>query len=329
MSTTAPTSDSALSPDAGGAHASPLLPRDHWVSKGYQRGFASSDQRVAVMDVSGRKIVDPRRPTKSNFAEVGFTTFVDGDEVVNELELAFARIEKKVLNQIRDVSSSRRGSDLQGAVANLFAIHLVRSPSFKAFGKRIEAHFRGQAVDDLAADERLPEMFQKQFGRPPLDGELRSMVEEQCDKLLDNPHTPAGSMARQHDAIAEKLCGFHMQVIEVDPTLPGLVLGDTPIVHADLATRRYGFRDSLAIGDASLIIGPLTRRTAVCFTATRLPPVTITTHKALDALNAVFIRAAVVEVACHPDDARRLQQLSARLDRHPPHQFLERHRRAS
>lgn len=329
MSTTASTSDSAPSPNAGGAPASPPLPRDHWVSKGYQRGFASSDQRVAVMDVRSRRIVDPGRPTKSNFAEVGFTTFVDGEEVFTDLELAFARIERKVLNQIRDVSSSRRGSDLHSAVANLFSIHLVRSPSFKAFGKRIEADFRGPAIDDLASDERLPEMFQKQFGRPPLDGELHAIVAEQCDKFLDDPYTPAGSMARQHDAIAEKLCGFDMQVIELDPGLPGLVLGDTPIVHADLATGRYGFRDSLAIGDASLIIGPLTRRTAVCFTAVRLPPVTITTHKALDSLNAVFVRAAVTEVACHPDDARRLQQVSGRLDRHPPHQFLERHRRAS
>lgn len=329
MSATASTPDAAPSPSAGGATASPQLPRDHWVSKGYQRGFATSDQRVAVMDVRSGKIVDPCRPTKSNFAEVGFTTFVDGDEVITDLELAFARIERRVLNQIRDVSTSRRGSDLHSAIANLFAIHLVRSPSFKAFGKRIEADFRDPAVSDLVADERLPEMFERQFGRLPSDVELHAIVAEQCDRFLDNPYTAAGSMARQHDAIAEKLCEFHLQVIALDSALPGFVLGDTPIVHADLKTGRYGFRDSLAIGDASLIIGPLTRRTAVCFTATYLPPVTITTHKALDALNAVFIRAATAAVACHPDDARRLQQVAGRLDRHPPYQFLERHRRAS
>lgn len=107
---------------ATGTPASKRLTRDHWVSNGYQRGFASEERRVAVLDVRSGRIVDPGRPTKSNFVEVGFTTFVDGDEVVTDLERAFTRLEGKVLNQIRAVSSTRRGSDLHGAVATLFAV---------------------------------------------------------------------------------------------------------------------------------------------------------------------------------------------------------------
>lgn len=329
MRTTDSNCDTAFSSVPGGGAASDRLPRDHWVSNGYQKGFASADRRVAVLDVGRGKIVDDRRPTKSNFAEVGFTTFVADEQVVDDLEVAFGRIERKVLNQIGDVSSRRRDSELHGAVANLFAIHLVRSPSFKEFGKRIEIQFRSQAIDDLSSDARLPPMFERQFGRPPRDGELRALVSDQYEKLIGDPYSVAGSMSRMHDQIAGKLSGFHMQVIELDSRLTGFVLGDTPIVHADLATERYGFRDSLAIGDATLILGPLTRRTAVCFTVERLAPVVITTHKALDSLNAVFIRAAVAEVVCHPADAKRLQQVSSRLDQLPPHQFLERRRRAS
>lgn len=44
---------------------------------------------MAVLDVRSRGIVDPGRPTKPNLVEVGFTTFVDGDEVVTDLERAF------------------------------------------------------------------------------------------------------------------------------------------------------------------------------------------------------------------------------------------------
>ena len=81
------------------------------------------------------------------------------------------------------------------------------------------------------------------------------------------------TMIRQHDAIAEKLNGFHLQVISLaDSSLPGLVVGDTPVVHAALEDGRYGFRDRLALGDATFIIGPLTRTTAACFSARPLRP---------------------------------------------------------
>lgn len=261
------------------------------------------------------------------FAEIGFTSFVAAGSPVDDLERAFAAIERTVLNQVRSVSAHNRGSDLHGAVANLFAIHLVRSPSYKAFSKRIEAEFRGDGVAEVANNERLPAMFEAQFGRPATCGELQEIALEQYDKFTADPYTLAGSMVCQHNKIAEMLGGFHMQVIEIDPALSGLVIGDMPIVHADVPSGRYGFRDSLALGDASLIIGPLTRRTAACFSVQPLAPVTITTHNALDALNAVFIRAATAEVACHPDDALRLQQVAGRLDRLPPHLFLHHRRR--
>lgn len=68
---------------------------------------------------------------------------------------------------------------------------------------------------------------------------------------------------------------------------------------------------------ANFIIG-LTRRTAACFTARPLDPVRVKTRKRLDAINAIFLRAAVVEVACHPADAKALRQTYVNLDRLPP-----------
>lgn len=90
------------------------------------------------------------------------------------------------------------------------------------------------------------------------------------------------------------------------------------VVHAALGEGCYAFRDHLALGDADFVIGPLTRTTAACFTVRPLPPVRVTTRKTLDAINAIFLRAAQVEVACHPDDANATRQTHSRLDRLPP-----------
>ncbi len=297
----------------------PLLTNDHWVSRGYQQNFADAQKRVAILDISTRRIVATDRPIKSNFRERGFTTYLDAGIPNDLLEKAFASVEKSVLHQIRQVSATDRGPVLKAAVANLFAIHLVRSPSFKRLHGLISDEFRnGRDVANLAADPRLPALFEKEFGRPPRHGELLDLVRDQHDALAADPVSLVRTMIHQHDQIAEKLNHFNMQVISVAGDLPGIVLGDTPVVHAHPATHRYGFRDRLALLDATLIIGPLKRTVAACFTVEPLPPVRVRTRRDLDVLNAVFVRSAEAEVACHPNDARRLQQLAGRLDRLAP-----------
>ena len=158
-----------------------------------------------------------------------------------------------------------------GAVADLFAIHLVRSPSFRDFrggpgglppGRRERA--RGRTPVSV--------VFERHVGRPPVAGELLDTAQTQLDRYLEEPSLLAESMARQHNQIAERLSRFHLQVVEIAVGLPGLVLADTPIVHADLGSGRYGFRDRLALLEASLIIGPLTRSVAACFSARRAAP---------------------------------------------------------
>lgn len=105
--------------------------------------------------------------------------------------------------------------------------------------------------------------------------------------------------------------------------MPGFVLSDVPIVHADSRTGRYGFRDELAIGDADLIVGPLTRRTTVCLTAEPMEHFAVTTKKATQLINAVFWRSAREVVACHPDDTREARRVCAHLDDLPVAKLLE------
>lgn len=293
------------------------LPRDHWVSRGYQQNFASPDKRVAVFSLRAGRVVDAGRPIKSNFREHGFTTFLEAGVPNDLLERAFSSVESRVLNEIRTISTVRRGPQQKADVANLFAIHLVRSPAFKAFHRHIGERFRTDDVPSYATDRELIERFMASEGRLPGDGELLDLSLRAYDEMVADPMGLVTAMIRQHDAMAEMLNGFHLQVVELAHGLPGFVIGDTPVVHAGLKEGRYGFRDHLALGDANFIIGPLTRTTAACFTVRPLPPAVIKTRKVVDTINAVFLRAAMAEVACHPDDAKSLRQTFSRLDRLP------------
>lgn len=85
----------------------PPLTADHWVSRGYQANFANAQGCVAILDVRGGRIVDARRAIKSNFREVGFTTFLDAGVPNDLLERAFAAVERSVL---RDPNGERLAS---------------------------------------------------------------------------------------------------------------------------------------------------------------------------------------------------------------------------
>lgn len=172
----------------GSSEAAPGLSNDHWVSKGYQNNFATAAKRIAIVDVSTHEIVDHGRPTKTNFAEVGFTTYLDNGERNEALELAFAAMEKTVLNQIRLVSASNRNPTLKAAVADLCAIHLVRSPAFKAFHETIvDGMLASGDVAALAADPELHARFEQSFGRPPEAGELTALTQSRFDAMQEHP----------------------------------------------------------------------------------------------------------------------------------------------
>ena len=294
------------------------LTNDHWVSRGYQANFGTPDKRLSILDVQAGEFLPKTRAIRRSFCEVGFTTYLEDGERDERLEKAFAGLETTVLDRIRNVSPSNRGPDVKVQVAQLFAIHLVRHPAYKVLHERIAAQVRTRDVPVIAAKPALPAAFERDFGRPPKDGELLDLAQHVYDALHADPGTVLGSMARQHDLMAEKLNSLHMQVITVDPLLPGFAIGDTPIVHGHPATNRYGFRDHLALMDASFVFGPLTRRVGVCFSGQSLPSVKVRTKRMLNTLNGLTIRAASAEVGCHPDDRGAVRQAWGRLDQLPP-----------
>jgi hypothetical protein len=290
----------------------------HLVSRGYQRNFANDDHRIAVLAAPTAQLIDPARAIKSNFVREGFNSSVLTDGTESEwLEDAFASVERAVLNQIREVGPKRAGAEQRAAVANLFAIHLVRSDSFLDTHDRVLKAVKREAVPRICAEERVLELFVSEYGREPEPGEIETIALKGLATDEHGRRTVTESMARQHDNLAEMLHSLAMQVVWTEHPLPGFILGDVPVVHANTAEGQFGFRDGLALGDADLVIGPISRRVAVCFTMQRLPHSQLRTKKIVDLVNAVFWRACRAEVACHPDDVLTTQQMVRRLDRLP------------
>lgn len=304
--------------------------KHHLVSRGYQFNFATEEHRIAVLDRSSGRLVDAARAIKSNFVVPDFnTTSLVGVEDRTWLEAAFASVERPVLNMIREVGPTNAGPRQRAAVANLFAVHLVRSRSFRDLHERVVEQVRLETLPNIAAEPEVITRFLAEYGRPPAAGEIEAIAQECFDADERSGRWMAESTTRQHDQIAEMLNRFSMQVVWTDHSLPGFVLADVPVVHANTQTGQYGFRDGLAIGDADLIIGPLTRRVATCFSTTRLPHERLRTRRMVELVNAVLWRAAREEVACHPDDVLSTQQMARRIDRLPAHLLHGAGRRAS
>jgi hypothetical protein len=294
-------------------------PAHHLVSRGLQRNFANEVHRVVLLDSRSGRLIDPGRPIKSNWKRPGFNDCELSPGVASDwLEREFAEIERRVLNQIRDVGPDNAGREQRAAVANLFALHLVRSETFRMRHDDVVTQLRWEYIPSIAAEPEAVELFRRDYGRVPEKGEIEAIAERQLDWGVATKQMLIESMARNHNKLAEKLSEFSMQVVWMKDDLPGFILGDVPIVHADLATGHYGFRDRLAIGDANMIVGPLSRRIAVFLSATPLRHAELRTRVLVDTVNAVFWRAAVAEVICHPEDSLATSQLWRKLDRLPP-----------
>jgi Protein of unknown function (DUF4238) len=292
----------------------------HLVSAGYQRNFANDQRRLAVVNARTGDLAPRLRAVKSNWVEKHWNSVTDPrtGRPDTSLEETFSRIESTVLNHIKTVRIGSLSPEQAGAIVNLFAIHLARSRSFRQWQLAVHDEHVEQIVRETAGSPQAIARFEQQYGRPPAPGELEAMAQEIADRSTVSGQWNVEGMARHHDSVVDRLTKLHIQVIEVTESLPGLVIGDVPVVHADTATGRFGYRDRLAFGDANLIVGPLTRRVAVCFSQEPERPVKVTTKKLFNQVNGIFVRAALAEVACHPDDALNLQRVCRDLPPLPP-----------
>ncbi|MFI5710980.1 DUF4238 domain-containing protein [Kribbella sp. NPDC051620] len=294
----------------------PFSEMHHLVSKAYQWNFATEDRRVAVIDARTGKIIDRRRAVKHNFARAGYSAVVDRDGVADSrLEREFSKIETPILHQIRQVTAGGRGREQRAAVINLFALHLVRSEAFEAKHGRIVEDLRREWLPDLASNQELREQYAAELGVDSTDEDIIELGERILTENVRSNRMHVDGMVRMHNKIADQLAKFHVQVITSERLGMGFALGDIPVVHANTKQGRYGFRDDLAIGDADLIIGPLTRTTAAALTVRPVDSAKLAVKKRMQEINAVFARAALNEVACHPDDVADVRRVCEQQDR--------------
>ena len=283
--------------------------RHHFVSQGLQRNFATAKfERLTIFDPSTGDVIDPDRRIRDNFAIDEFNTFYHADgEPDRQLEAEFARIERTALNSARHVSLRDQTPARRASAAEVFAIHLIRSPAHRRFLDRVHARSRAELVGDAAdhAEANLATMA------PPDRNLTRSEIEVIAQEAYSHPmETNAAhisAMIRHYNWTVELLNGMHLQVVETDRKLPGFVLGDIPVVHYQPTDGRFGFDSDLAIGDAGSIIGAITRRKAVLFTTRPEPSVRTVDRAGVYRINALLIRGASHEVACHPDDLDEAQ----------------------
>lgn len=191
----------------------------------------------------------------------------------------------------------------------MFAIHIVRSEAFEVCRNTVHHCNSENLVDVVANDTRLRDRFIAVRGRPPEQQELESMVRYYATQLEESRRGFVGSMINAYYSIVQMLSNYRIQIVQSIAALPGFVLGDVPVVHANLEQGRFGFRDNLAVGDSDIILGALTRRTVACFTAKKELNVRVRTASKVQKINNIFVRAALREVACHPDDAVAVKRL--------------------
>ena len=290
---------------------------DHIVSRGLQRNFARDGHRIAAIDVRTGAVIDPDRSTKSNFAEPDFLTYRDVDgNPVREVDHAFTRIERSVLNLIREVTPATYNPERHHRpIVQLMSVHLVRSRALLASKLRLLHESSEDLGRELATSPATREKVRRALGRYPYPGEVEDWARRWTAHGIESGAHLIENLPEQQRTIADLLARYPIQIVESPAHLPGFALGDVPAVHASLERQLFGFRDRLAVGDADWASIPLARRTMAVFSAGGQGHRVVTTAKLIHRLNLLTVRSCEREVACHPDDIVSLQRLIRRPER--------------
>jgi hypothetical protein len=159
----------------------PLRTRQHLVSRGYQENFAE-DHRLTVLDAASGQVIDASRPTKSNWRQENFLTVDAPDGPSDSLEREFAEVERRALNQIRQINWISISPTQKQALDLVAAIHLVRSLSYVSMQKRVSDAYFAECVSEFIGDPQVLAAFTADRGRQPHPGELENIIALQAKK---------------------------------------------------------------------------------------------------------------------------------------------------
>lgn len=245
-------------------------PRDHYVSAGWQKNFAdlvvAKDETkgfVSQFSVVTGEIVERRRNVNRSMWERDYGTFWNEDGTRNRtVDDLFSNTEHDVIVPLRGMSHQSVGAKEKQHIIELFAVHHARSTSMRV---RLR-----QMLDDVvaAAPDRLEAKLsgiRLHSGRLPTRGELEAGVHDYHARDIASATTEVASLLRIRADAVQFLSRLHVQVFDVPEALPGLILGDVPVVYGKLSEQRFGIRDGLKFDQADFLGGALSRRQAAVF----------------------------------------------------------------
>lgn len=273
----------------------------HYVSRGYQRGF-SDGELIILVDKQNR--TRKRVGTRHAFVARSHSTFADSEgQLRDEVEKEWGRVENMAIRDMRRVvdTNSNLDHDAAEAIKAIAALHFARSEAIRNAALRFEPEFINQYAQDVETDERLKEMFFKERGRMPLQGELRDLALAGGDNLVDSNRSQVDRMLHIYNRSLEIFQPYYVQLIRPMKGQSGFSFCDSPLVNHCRKTKRTGPGDDLALGDSDLLLMPLGRYVCAALTAEQEPHVTIT-PSLVEYINHLTWESAVRFVAHHPKE---------------------------
>ena len=273
----------------------------HYVARGYQRGFADGE-RIILVDKQNRtrKEVGIRHA----FVARSHSTFADSKgQLRDEVDEEWGRIENMSIRNMRRVIDTNANLDYEAttAIKAIAALHFARSESIRDAALRFEPEFIDQYAQNAEIDERLQEMFLKEHGRIPVQGELRELALAGGEILVNSNRSQVGRMQHIYNRSLEIFEPFHVQLIRPMEGQSGFSFCDSPLVNHCRKTGKTGPKDGLAIGDSDLLLMPLDRYTCAALTATPESHV-IVRPSLVEYINHLTWEAAARFVAHHPKE---------------------------
>lgn len=284
--------------------------RHHVVSRGYQRFFADGE-RIKLVTKATRhaRIVG----TGDAFVRDHFNSFNDGAGTwVDTLEQKWAELEDEALPLIRGLIAGADSDHNRNAVKILAAIHFGRSYAIREMIDRIVGETVAAHAASADGEERLREMFRKQYGREAQPGEIRTMIEERAAAQFGGQRQLIRDMARGYNVALDKLIPTKVQLVWPRSKRAEFITGDGPFVYAN--GPRVGVRQGVPLGDATHLYMPLAPCLAAAFTTNdeedgEVPPSVVQRQ------NLLIWQSASRHVACHPSTNASLALATTIVDR--------------
>lgn len=246
--------------------------RQHLVSRSYLDTWTVDRRRVLYIDKVDHtaKLVG----TRDIFVVPGFLTFQTVDGASDALEVAFGRVESRMIPIAREFIAGANEGEHHIAVKALIALHFARSYVLRQAHERIRQEVRDEMINSIEEDSELFDIFQAQHGRAPDVRELRDLVRDSAFRMEQQNLLFSEAVQRTYNRALEELQPLHLQRATVlKPHRGELLVADSPVVvnNGDQGTAS----NPVALNDADFLWFPLSPILGVSLTTNTQPDVVL------------------------------------------------------